>query len=188
MNWKRLGAAATLVVAIGLSADSCNNASTAEQSQADSQLNTYNHNQPIHKYQYSAERAELQQLIDLRVKGQLNTWSVWVANNGTPLGMCPSKGFPIPYSTELTNPWQASAGGPNAGTGNVAIGQMDPQGTFPSQSTLATWVMCLSPDGSIHPQYLEPMVMTYTHEVSIEGGKIVDKGAPSGDSALTVKP
>jgi hypothetical protein len=171
-----------LIFFLAFAGSSCQDSgNSAEQNQVTDQQTIYEHNQPIPTFTLSSERAVLIQLYQQRVAGTLNTWTVWIANNGTPLGMCASKGYPIPYGTELTNPWQVSDGGNSAGTstGNVSVGQMDPNGIYPAPSTLGTWVMCLDTDGSVHPQYIEPLVMTYTHPVRIQNGQIVDTGTGS---------
>jgi len=179
--------AALLYVAV--TADICSTGSnSAEQNQVSGQQGTYQTNQSVPTYQYSAERAALIQILDQRVKGTLNTWTVWYSNNSIALGMCASKGYPIPYSTELTNPWQVSNGGNSNGTGsgNVAVGQMDPQGTYPSQGTLATWVLCTDADGSVHAQYIEALTNAYTYPVEIRNGQVVPTGASSSDSTIKI--
>lgn len=170
-----------LLVAFLVSADSCSDSNKAEQDQVSTQQDTYNKNQPTPTYQYSNERAALIQILNQRTTGSLNTWTVWYSNSGIALGMCASKGYPIPYSTELTNPLQAT-GGSNT---TVAVGQMDPQGTYPSQSTLATWVLCIDPPtGTIHPQYVEPLVITYTYPVELRDGRVVQTGPATSESGI----
>jgi hypothetical protein len=174
-----------LLLGLAVSADSCSGtANTAEQNQVLSQQGIYNRHNPVPTYQYSSERAALIQILNQRTSGTLNTWTVWYSNSGVPLGMCASKGYPIPYSTELTNPQQATY--TSGGSGITSVAQMDPQGTYPSQSTLATWILCLSADGSIHPQYVEPLVIAYTYPVEIRGGLVVQTGSSSSESTVTL--
>jgi len=175
-----------LLVAFLASADSCGGGSnSAESGQVSNQQGIYNAHEPIPTYQYSNERAALIQILNQRTTGSLNTWTVWYSNNGTPLGMCASKGYPIPYSTELTNPLQVENGGTSSAV--TSVGQMDPQGTYPSSNTLATWVLCIDPaSGAIHPQYVEPMVIAYTYSVEIQGTQVVQTGKPGADSAITL--
>jgi hypothetical protein len=160
-------------------------ANSQEAAQVSSQQDIYNKNLPVPTFQYSQERAALIQLYNQRVKGTLNTWTVWMSYSGVPLGMCASKGFPLPYSTELTNPSQVVNGGSNYS--GVAVGQMDPNGVYPSQNALATWVMCLSPDGAVHPQYIETLVTAFTYPVEIQNGKVVQTGAATVESTITQK-
>lgn len=176
----------TVLALLVASADTCSGGSnSAESGQVSGQQGIYNAHQPVHTYQYSAERAALQQILDQRTSGTLNTWTVWYSNSGVALGMCASKGYPIPYSTELTNPLQAENNTANSGV--TSVGQMDPQGTYPSQNTLATWVLCIDPtSGGIHAQYVEPLVITYTYPVEIRAGQVVQTGSSSASSAITL--
>lgn len=173
-------------------AGACDNTPSAEsktQQVVNSQNDIYNNAQPLHTYPYSNERAIVQQLYDARVTKNLNTWTVWISNNGIPLGMCPSKGFPIPYTTSLTNPQQITYSTPwGNGNGHIegVIGQAEPNGLYPGTS-MATWIMCLDADGSTHPQYMEPLVMAYTYPVEIRNGQIVKVGNGTADSAIQIK-
>lgn len=180
----RLGVAAVAVSAL-VFAVSCDGPSgnAAETNQVTSQQDIYTHNQPVPTYQYSAERDALIQLYGSRNKGNINTWSVWVSNNGVPIGMCASKGFPIPYTTELTNPQQVDRNGNYTGGAASTVGQMDPNGLYPGTS-MATWIMCLNPDGSLQPVYMEPMVMAYTYPVEIRDGKVVKVGEGTGNATI----
>ncbi len=178
-----------LLVAFLASADSCGGSSSnaAETNQVSSQQQMYGRNQPVPLYQYSAERAALTQILSQRTSGTLNTWTVWFSNSGVALGMCASKGYPIPYSTELTNPLQPDRDGGFTGGAPVAVDQMDPQGTYPSQNTLATWILCIDPaTGGIHAQYVEPLVIAYTYPVEIRGGQVVQTGTSNAGSAITL--
>ncbi len=169
----------------------CNSTPTSnskEAQQVSSQQDLFTKNQPVHAYQYSAERAALIQLYDLRVKGDLNTWTVVVSNSGVPLFSCPSKGFPLPYASELTNPQQVDARRVDLGAGYNTIdgvtSQMDPNGIYPGNG-LGTWVLCIDDKGVVHPQYFEPLVMTFTYPVAIKDGKIVVTGAADPSSTIT---
>lgn len=66
-------------------------------------------------------------------------------------------GFPIPYSTEYTNPSYISD---SMSQGGYAIlPQADPDGLFHSQSTQADWIMEINPaDGKAYPTFMEPNV------------------------------
>lgn len=59
------------------------------------------------------------------------------------------------------------------------VGQMEPNGTYGSTSTSATYVLCIRPDGKLSPVYSEPQVMLFPFEVSVVDGKIIDAGKAS---------
>lgn len=164
-----------LLVFLVLSADSCDSSQVSTESgQVNSQQSTYAQNQPLHKYDYSPERDELQQIYDARMK-VVNTWTV-IYSMGKPVFVCPSKGYPIPYTTQLTNPenW--------VGTG-VAIPQSEPNGLY-TGSSMATWVLCIRtlPGGGseIEPVYSEPDALAFPYPVQIgSDGSVQDAGGAS---------
>lgn len=160
------------------SADACTSPQTASESgQVNDQQTIYSNNQPLHKYDYSPERDELQQIYDARMK-VVNTWTV-IYSMGKPIFVCPSKGYPIPYTTQLTNPQQEIDG-----TNSIAsIPQAEPNGLYTGQSS-ATWVLCIRslPGGGseIEPVYSEPDALAFPYPVTIgNDGAIQDAGGSS---------
>jgi hypothetical protein len=96
-----------ILLCIVLSASACDYTpaqTSSESNQVNDQQTTYANNQPLHKYDYSPERDELQQIYDARMK-LTNTWTV-IYSMGKAVFVCPSRGYPIPYTTQLTNPSQ----------------------------------------------------------------------------------
>jgi hypothetical protein len=92
-----------------------------------------------------------------------------------PISSCPSIGFPVASTTELTNPLQNDGqGGQGAG---AVIGQVDPTGVYSGSST-GTYVVCISANGGNYVQYWEGFVdnvtgpavwNTTTHQVQLTG-------------------
>lgn len=149
---------AVLALAIAACADS---GIAQNELDTDWQLQQYNKVQRIHFYTYSWERWAVQTIYDFRVTKLVSTWSVWVGDGtGEPIDYCASKGFGIPYSTSLTAPDQVVYSG-------TVTGMMEPSGLYPSGNTLATWVLCVEADGSLHPTYVEPQVIVYDHPISV---------------------
>jgi hypothetical protein len=178
-------AAPWLIIAFMLvSAFSCDAPQTSSESnQVNDQQTVYSQNQPLHKYDYSPERDELQQIYDARMK-VVNTWTV-IYSMGKPVFVCPSKGYPIPYTTQLTNPDRVTAGGTNdnSGSGNVALPQAEPNGLY-TGSSMATWVLCIRtlPGGGseIEPVYSEPDALAFPYPVQIgSDGSVQDAGGAS---------
>jgi len=169
-----------LLLCIVLSASACDYTpaqTSSESDQVNDQQTTYANNQQLHHYDYSPERDELQQIYDARMK-LTNTWTV-IYSMGKPVFVCPSRGYPIPYTTQLTNPenW--------VGTG-VAIPQAEPNGLYTGTST-ATWVLCIRtlPGGGseIDPVYSEPDALAFSYPVKIgDDGTIQDAGGSSSVS------
>lgn len=152
--------------------------------QTDWQLQQYNKVQPLHRYTYSWEKWIVQTIYDFRVTKLTSTWSVWVGDGtGEPIDYCPSKGFGIPYNTSLTNPEQVASGG-------YVVGMMEPNGLYPGGSTSATWILCVEPNGNLHPRYIEPQVIVYDYPVVIGFDerrgmyRIYRAGDPTADYAI----
>lgn len=163
---------------IALAACDTGDQAATESVQVNSQQNTYSKSQPLHQYDYSPERDELQQIYDARMK-VVNTWTV-IYSMGRPIFVCPSKGYPIPYTTQLTNPDQVQ------GTAAV-VPQAEPNGLYTGTSA-ATWVLCIRtlPGGKteIDPVYSEPDAVAFPYPVSIDAnGNIKDAG---GDSSVSI--
>jgi hypothetical protein len=146
---------------------------TTERNQ--SQLNA---SQPVPQFDFSQDRDTLIQVYKLRNEAR-NTWTVFLSTTGVPLYSCPSIGFPIPGSTQLTNPQQAIR--PYAGGTDVAvIAQAEPNGLYTDPNTMSTWVICVRANGDAVPVYAEPQVITFPFPVEVKDGKIAEvAGAPS---------
>ena len=153
---------------------------SSESNLVNNQQTVYSNNQSLHRYDYSPERDELQQIYDARMK-VVNTWTV-IYSMGKPVFVCPSKGYPIPYTTQLTNPSQISTG---TGTYNpsLVIPQAEPNGLY-TGTTNATWVLCVRtlPGGGseIEPVYSETDAMAFPYPVKLDDtGAVVDAGGNS---------
>lgn len=150
------------------------NSVQSDQNLTNAQLDQYQAVQPVPFFNWSMMR---QVLIDI-YKAQnesRQTWAVFVANNGTPIFSCESVGYPIPATTQLTNPQQVVVGSGVGGSSYAygTVGQMEPNGTY-TGSSLGTYVLCIRPDGKFAPVYAEPYVMMFPFQVSVVNGQIVD--------------
>lgn len=170
------------IVLSGCSLFSSDTPQTASEStQVNDQQTIYAQNQPLHHYDYSPERDELQQIYDFRMKGG-NTWTVFYSM-GKPIFSCPSIGFPLPYTTQLTNPDQVQEHNGQYSGGNVVVPQAEPNGLY-TGTTNATEVLCVRtlPGGGsqVVPVYSEPDVIVLPYPVTIgSDGTIQDTGGSS---------
>lgn len=153
---------------------------TEDNDRVNDQQQIYADVQPIHVYDWSLERSLINQLYDIRNQ-PISTYTVFMSF-GSPFYVCPSIGYPIPYSNSLTNPLQAT-GYQNQTT----IAQAEPNGIFPSENTAATWVFCVDTNGDITPVYVEDNVVTFPFAVRIVDGEIspVDVNQQSSVSVST---
>ena len=148
-----------------------------ENGQADAGIRKVLGNQPAHSYDFSQYRQSLQDIEDAQAAVTQTTTFFFNVGVQDPYKVCPSVGYPIASTTEITNP-QKAVDGP--GTGNVTVGQMDPTGVYPGNST-GTYVLCIGGHGKLAASYVEgyahtetgPAVWDYTHHT------IVDTGDPT---------
>lgn len=135
----------------------------------DQQAAILNRGQPLHLYDYSQDRASFIAIYDARVQGKA-TYSVSVPQNGGGRGWyeCPSRGYPIPADTQLTNPDRITQ--PWAGSSiAVTIPQAEPNGTFSGAGAGGTYIQCVDTDGTLYTVYSEPHVLTFPFAVIWKG-------------------
>ena len=82
--------------------------------------------------------------------------------DGKIIEICSSIGYPIPYSTQLTNPLQYT--GPNG----AVVGNPEPNGLYSPDSAEGTIVNCVNPDGSVTPTYWEPRIFTLPYRIKAD--------------------
>lgn len=133
-----------LLGASSCSGDSPKAVTISDQQQGASQQQIYRTNQPIPKWDWSQY---LQTLIDMegaQVHGVATTTFFFNAGVRQPIEVCPSIGFQVPSTSQLTNPWQlVGNGGHDSYYGVGVIGQQDPNGAFTGNST-GSYVVCLA--------------------------------------------
>lgn len=163
-----------LLVAILTVASSCDGSEpTAEKDMAE-QVNRqqahYARVQPIPWFDYSLERYLMIQLYVAR-NNAVATWSyVWNDFLGIATFSCPSIGYPIPGGSELDNPLQVVE---HTHYWATTIGQAEPNGLFPPGTSAGTYIMCLNPDGTVGPVYMEPNVQTYPYPMEEKDHRLV---------------
>lgn len=150
-------------------------AASQEQSVVNAGMVQLLRNQPPPVFDYSPERADLIKLYTARQR-RLPTFSyVQSPYTGKLLWKCPSVGFPLPYSTQLTNPvqtqWKYQGGG---GIASAVVAQAEPNGLYPPPTSDATWVLCVNKAGQIVPKYEEKHVTASFVPMHEENGTLVD--------------
>jgi hypothetical protein len=132
-----------------------------EQGQQAAGVASISENQPIPDLGgWSSER---QLVIDTyRARNStVATYSYWFTMNGQIIEICPSIGYPIPYSTQLSNPQIAL----NNSYGSV-IANPEPNGLYPPDNAAATLISCVNDDGSISVIYFEEYVETFPFRIT----------------------
>jgi len=105
------------------------------------------------------ERRLLKDILELRDQDGLLTYTYLYSDyQGKWIFLCDSVGYPLPYSTQFTNPskvayadWRDSP----------VLPQADPNGLFSPSSASGTWVMCNdAATKKARVVYVEPNVLT----------------------------
>ena len=90
------------------------------------------------------------------------TYAYTMTFDGRVIEICPSIGYPIPYSTQLTNPQQFYT------SGGGVIAQPEPNGLYPPATAAATLVQCANPDGTVSPTYFEQDVFALPYRIQAD--------------------
>lgn len=159
-----LGAA----IGISLGATACSSsdtksADTANQKEASQQANASQNmvtDQPIPSFEYSQLRQNLIELEKAQAAGVQSTTFFYNQGVQDPIFVCPSVGFGVASTTQLSNPEQlVDGGGGNSTWAKITIPQMDPNGVYSGNST-GTYVLCVGGDGKVFAKYWEGFVDT----------------------------
>lgn len=162
---KKFGMAVFAMACLGVVAAGCSNpigqsSNEKDRKTAERQLATLSQSQPVPSFNWSQVR---QNLIELETaQAQTTQTTTFFFNQGiqTPIMSCPSIGFPIPSTYQLTNPVQAETHGyQDAGT--VTVGQIEAIGVYTGDST-GTYVICVDATGKAYANYWEGFVQTVT--------------------------
>lgn len=181
-----LGAAAgaAVLAVAGCSASGVSGGNAAESATSRQDLSTYEQVQPAPHFPYSDIR---QTMIDVQASqalGEQTTSFFFNMGSQDPYFTCPSKGDPVPNTSQLTNPDQALTwwGGGSSTPGDVAVvGNIDPNGIYAPSASDGTNVMCLTASGTAYLVYAEGPVTTINAPAHWDASKHqpVISGAPT---------
>lgn len=162
MNKKKLALLAVPLALVLASCDgqaSVNSGTENDQNSVNRQLMEYQKNQPIPMFDRSQYRQTLIDVESAQVHGTATTSFFFNQGSNKPYKTCPSIGFPVPSTSQLTNPDQVELHEGNYNGGNVVIGQQEPNGAYTGSSS-GTYVICVSPSGTDYVSYAEGFVHT----------------------------
>jgi hypothetical protein len=181
---RKVVAGLVCAVLVGVVGAACNGGSqpsalSANTKAANKQLSIYNQNQPIQVYNHSDYRQDLLNIEYAQVHGVATTTFFYNMGSNVPVKSCPSIGYPLASTSELTNPEEPIFEDPNGnGTAGVTVGQIDPNGVYTGDST-GSYVVCVLSSGQTEINYWEGWVYTEGGPANISNGQIVDRGVPS---------
>ncbi len=152
---------------LGANGDGCQDASDRkENNDVERQQAVYVESQPTPFFDWSLERHLMTKLYEARNKAAATYSYVVSPYTNRLMWSCSSLGYPIPATTQLTNPMKWAAQG-------ATLPQAEPNGLYSPPSTSATWVMCLGPDGNVEPVYMEDNVMAFPRPMKMSDGVLV---------------
>lgn len=126
---------------------------TNDQQTTNNQLLKYQKNQPVPQFDYSQYRQTIINVEKAEVNGVATTTFMYNMGSNVPVKVCPSLGYPIASTAQLTNPLQVinSSGG--------VVAQQEPNGVYTGSST-GTFVVCVQSSGKTSIDYWEGFVYT----------------------------
>lgn len=167
-----------VLAAIGLAACTTSSDSTKNDAkQTNNQLKRYQANQPIPLNDWSQFRQTVIDVEQAQIHGVATTTFFFNQGVSDPIDVCPSIGFAVPSTAQLTNPTQLVGGDSR----NGVIGQAEPNGVYTGDST-GTYVVCVAKSGLRYPNYWEGFVKTIggpahwdteTHSIVLDGAPTV---------------
>lgn len=169
------------LAACGAGGSSGGNASEQNTSRQD--LNTFQQVEPAPHFPFSVYRQDLIEVEAAQALGEQTTSFAFNQGVQDPIWTCPSIGFPIPNTAQLTNPDQVETwwgSGSSSPDDVIAIGNIDPNGGYAPSNSTGTYVECINSHGQRYTKYWEGFVDTEGTgaQWNTASHQVVDAGAP----------
>lgn len=127
-----------------------------DQKVTNSQLEKYQQVQPVPMYDWSQYRQTVIDVTAAQANSVATTTFMFNMGTADPIDQCPSIGFPVPATAQLTNPEQITW---QDGSNSQVIPQAEPNGTYTGDSQ-GTYIVCVASDGTKYIDYWEGSVKT----------------------------
>ena len=150
---------------------------------AATQLDQFQKAQPVPQFNYSQLRQNLIEIETAQANATATTSFMFLLAGSGATGplvhQCPSIGFPIPATYQLTNPQRGVEGANGRG---YSLPQIEANGVYTGDTT-GTYVMCIGGDGKPFAFYHEGFVATVTGPAHWDNtlGEIVMDGTSSAE-------
>lgn len=169
---------ALMLVVFATSAASCTgDESVREETRAARDQQTrFLETQPVPTFEWSQLRQNLIELETAQARTTQTTTLFFNMGSDMPVAQCPSIGFPIAATYQLTNPLQRIAEG-------AVVEQMESTGVYTADTT-GTYAMCVSVSGAVYAVYWEGFVMTVTGAAEFRNGQVTLIGEPTVDFSV----
>jgi hypothetical protein len=177
--------AVALVALLGIGTAACTSAGPVqsgtqqEQKSSNDSENAAESTLPAPVFRYSEGRWVLTEAEASIALGVATTSFVFQQGDPNPVESCPSIGYPVANTAQLTNP-DKIVNDPYAyqGEGQV-VGNMDPYQYYTPSASEGTYVLCVSRTGTQYLLYAEPNVITVAGAATwVAGRGIVTAGSP----------
>jgi len=153
-------------------------AASSDQEASEAILRDLQRAHPVPKFQRSQLRQNLVELVTAQAETTQTTTFFFNMGVEQPVNSCPSIGFPIPATMQLTNPEQVQRWGASGGYSRHVVSQVEPTGVFTGDTT-GTYVMCLDAQGSAYAVYWEGFTQTLTGPAEWNDNGVELVGPPS---------
>ena len=176
MKFKFMITAAMLVFAATACTGESNSSVSKDETIAEQQLAQFQQAQPVPRFNSSQLRQNLIEIETAQANATLTTSFMFLmagyGTTGPIVSWCPSIGFPIPATYQLTNPEQV--------VGYTTVSQIEANGVYTGDTT-GTYVICVGADGEPYAFYHEGFVSTVTGPAHWDNtkGEIVMDGPSS---------
>lgn len=102
------------------------------------------------------EKKNLKMILEMRDNPQLKTFTYIKNIDGKMVKLCDSVGYPMPYSTQYTNPEFIAD---TSSAGYVTLPMADPNGLYSPDNAEGSYIMCFS-EHALYPVYSEERLTT----------------------------
>lgn len=144
----------------------------ADSKASEASLKAQQKSQPTPIFDFSQYRQNLIEIVTAQAEVTQTTSFFFLEGVGL-VGSCPSIGFPIASTTQLTNPESKNK------NSDVVLPQVEPTGVYTGPST-GTYTICVSDKGKAYASYFEGYVQTVTGPASFVNGQVELTGKPTG--------
>lgn len=155
MNRKLIPAAIVAVLLLGACSDPNNSGIKNDERLSEQSLADLQRAHPTPKFKRSQLRQNLIELTTAQAETTQTTTFFFNQGIADPVMVCPSIGFPIPSTAQLTNPEQ------KVNRHDLTLPQVEPTGVYTGDST-GTYVICIDAKGKAFASYWEGFVQTVT--------------------------
>lgn len=146
-------------VSLGACTSSTQKSTKSDTQRAAQTLQGLDKSQPVPVFNYSQIRQTLIDAETAEANTTVTTSFFFVQGVADPVFTCPSIGFPVPGTFQITSPEQVEHHSGSNNGGNVTIPQIDPNGVY-GGDTAATFVLCTGANGQVYLHHAEEFVHT----------------------------